>query len=94
VKNQLISPHASFWRRTGRIAADLFRYFENCLVERATFPIFLVEPKPVSGHETLASTKELLSPAKRPVACLDAIDMNPGTIAAVVHTTEFLRTKA
>jgi hypothetical protein len=45
-----------------KIGTDLFRYPENCLVDRA-FPIFLVKPKPVSGHETLASTKELPSPA-------------------------------
>ena len=78
----------------GKIGTDLFRYLENCLVDRAAFPIFLEKPKPVSGHETLASTKELSSPVKRPVACLDTIVMDPGTIAAVVHPTELLRTKA
>jgi hypothetical protein len=59
-----------------KIGADLFRYLLNCLVDRAAFPIFLVKPKPVSGHKTLASPKEVRSPAERPVACFDATDMN------------------
>ena len=67
------------------IGTDLVRRLENCFVDRPTFSVLVVNPEPVTGHELLASTEELKSPAKRPVACLDAVEIDAATVTKAVQ---------